>query len=134
MAVSFCFLSSSDGAAGHFKNNYTILNLLYHKKDFGLEACWTFSATGHGQDPCDEIGAIIKATAIRATLQGHPNTNFQSALEFWSFIFDRNDRSQLNEPSPIESCFLPKEQIERIYRDTGWLKSFESKNERMCIF
>ena len=82
MAVIFCFLSSSDGAAGHFKNNYTILNLLYHTKDFGLEACWTFLATGHGKGPCDGIGATVKATATRATLQGHPNTNFQSALDF----------------------------------------------------
>ena len=118
MAVIFCFLSSSDGAAGHFKNNYTILNLLYHKKDFGLETCWTFSATGHGKGPCDGVGATVKATATRATLQGHPNTNFQSALEFWNFIFERNDRSQLNEPSPVESCFLPKEQVEKICRGT----------------
>ena len=101
-----------------FKNNYTILNLLYRKKDFGLEACWTFSATGHDIDPCDGIGAIVKATGTRATPQGHTNTNFQSALDFWSFIFDRNDQSQLNEASPVDCCFLPKEQVERIYRDT----------------
>ena len=107
----------SDGAAGHFKNNYTLLDLLYHKKDFGLEAAWTFSATRHGKGPVDGIGATVKATATRAALQGRPNTNFQSALDFWSFTFDKNDRSQSNEPSPIECCFLPKERVEKVARD-----------------
>ena len=105
----FNFLSS-DGAASHFKNNYTLMNLLYQKKDFGLEAAWTFSATDHGKGPCDRIGAIVKATGTHTTLQGHPNTNFQSALDFWSFTtFDKNGRFQSNESNPIECWFLPKE-------------------------
>ena len=113
--IIFNFLSS-DGAASHFKNNYTIMNLLYHKRDFGIDAVWTFSATAHGKGPCDGIGATVKATATRATLQGQPNTNFQTALDFWSFTFDKNDRSHLNEPSSIECCFLEKERVEKIYR------------------
>lgn len=91
---------------------------MYHKKDFGLEAAWTFSATGHGKGPVDGIGATVKATATRAALQGRPNTNFQSALDFWSFTFDQNDCSQSNEPSPIECCFLAKEQVEKAARET----------------
>jgi hypothetical protein len=110
-------ISLSDGASSHFKNNYTLLNLLYHKKDFGLEAAWTFSATGHGKGPCDGIGATVKASATRTALQGHPDANFQKALDFWSFTFDANDRSELNEPSPIESSFLPKERVEKIFRE-----------------
>ena len=47
--IIFSFIYS-DGAASHFKNNYTLMNLLYHKKDFDLEAAWTFSLTGHGKD------------------------------------------------------------------------------------
>jgi hypothetical protein len=90
--------------------------LLYHKKDFGLEAAWTFSATGHGKGPCDGIGATVKATATSAAHQGHPDANFQKPLDFWSFTFDANDRSKLNEPSPIESSFLPKERVEKIFR------------------
>ena len=74
--------SFSDGASSHFKNNYTLLNLLYYKKDFGLEAAWTFSATGHGKGPCNSIGATVKATATRAALQCHPDANFQKALDF----------------------------------------------------
>ncbi|CAF4030591.1 unnamed protein product, partial [Rotaria magnacalcarata] len=109
----------SDGAADHFKNNYTMLNLFHHKKDFGIEACWTFSATGHSKGPCDGIGATVKATATHTTLQGHPDTNFQSALGFWSFICDKDDRSQFNEPSPIECGFMPKEQVEKIYQQAS---------------
>ena len=93
------------------------MNLLYHKKDFGLEAAWTFSATGHGKGPCDGIGATVKATATRAALQGRPNANFQTPLDFWSFTFDTNDRSEFKEPSPIESFFLPKEQVHKMFRE-----------------
>ena len=112
--IIFNFLSSG-GAASHFKNSYTIMNLLYHKKDFDIDVVWTFSATAHGKGPCGDIGVTVKATATRATLHGQPNTNFQTALGFWSFTFDKDDRSYLNEPSPIECCFLPKERVEKIY-------------------
>ena len=108
---------SSDDAASHFKNNCTLMSLLYHQKDFELEAAWTFSAMSHGKGLCDKISAAIKATPSCATLQSHPNTSFQTALDFWSFAFDDNHRSQLDESSPIECCFLPKERVQKIYRE-----------------
>ena len=58
------------------------MNLLYHKKNFDIDAVSTFSATAHGKGLCDGIAATVKATATRATLQGQPNTNFQTALDF----------------------------------------------------
>ena len=115
-SIVFNILSSND-AASHFKNNYTLMNLLYHKKDFDVEAAWTFSATGYGKGPCDGIGVAVKAIAARATLQGHPNTSFQTVLDSWSFTFDKNHRSQLDESSPLECCFLPKERVQKIYRE-----------------
>ncbi|CAF4583278.1 unnamed protein product, partial [Rotaria socialis] len=36
-----------DGAAAHFKNNASILNLVHHRRDFNLDGCWTFTVTGH---------------------------------------------------------------------------------------
>ena len=102
----------SDGAASHFKNNYNLLNLRHHKKDFGLAAAWTFSAACHGKGPCDGIGAAVKATVTRAALHGNPEAQFQKAMDFWSFIFHVNERFPTGESGPIESYFLPRARIE----------------------
>ena len=44
-----------------------MLNLVYHKVDFGLDASWSFSATGYGKGAGDGVGAPLKSTARRAT-------------------------------------------------------------------
>ncbi|CAF4215535.1 unnamed protein product [Adineta steineri] len=43
----------SDGAAMHFKNKYNMYNLSCHKEEFGLEAEWVFTPTGHGRSVVD---------------------------------------------------------------------------------
>ena len=45
-----------------------MLNLVYHKVDFGLDASWSFSVTGHGKGAGDGVGALLKSTARRAKL------------------------------------------------------------------
>ena len=59
------FLLFSDGACAHFKNNASMLNLVHHKTDFDLDACWTFTAAGHGKGAGDGIGAVLKSTTRR---------------------------------------------------------------------
>ena len=73
----------SDGACGHFRNNASILNLIHHKIDFDLDACWTFTATGHGKAAGDGIGAVLKSTARRATLS--KNILMSNAKDFYEF-------------------------------------------------
>ena len=73
---------SSDGAASHFKNNYTIMNLLHHKKDFDIDTVWTFSATGHGKGPCDGIGATVKATQLVLLFKVNRTHIFKQLLIF----------------------------------------------------
>ena len=78
------FLASfSDGACAHFKNNPSILNLIHHKIDFDLDACWSFTATGHGKGPSDGIGAVLKSIARRATLS--KNILISNARDFYEF-------------------------------------------------
>ena len=57
----------SDGAKQHFKNRYTMINMMYHKKEFNLEAEWHFHATSHDKNH-DGAGAIFKREATRASL------------------------------------------------------------------
>jgi hypothetical protein len=66
--ISINFFLFSDGASAHFKNNTSIFNLIHHKSDFGLDACWTFTATEHGKGAGDGVGAVLKSTARRVTL------------------------------------------------------------------
>ena len=59
----------TDGAASQYKNFKNINNLLYHERDFGLEAEWHFFATSHGKNACDGIGGTVKREASRASLK-----------------------------------------------------------------
>ena len=76
-----CF---SDSASAHFKNNLCMINLAHHKVDFGLEATWTFTATGHGKGAGDGIGAFLKSTARRATLS--KGVHLLSPKDFYNFL------------------------------------------------
>ncbi|CAF1619925.1 unnamed protein product [Adineta ricciae] len=62
----------SDGASAHFKNNASVLNPIHHNRDFGLDASWTFTATGHDNPPVnifyldsDEVEKVKKTYKTR---------------------------------------------------------------------
>lgn len=59
----------SDGAAAQYKNKYNLLNLVNHKKDFGIDAEWHFFATSHGKGACDGVGGTVKKHAYFTSLQ-----------------------------------------------------------------
>jgi len=65
----------SDSACVHAKKNASILNVIHHKMAFDLDACWTFTATGHGKGAGDGIGAVLKSIARRTTLFKNNNLN-----------------------------------------------------------
>lgn len=50
----------SDGCAAQFKNKFTLSNLCFFKKDFGVEGEWNFFATSHGKGAVDGIGGTVK--------------------------------------------------------------------------
>ena len=87
---------SNDGASAHFKNNLSILNLAYHKIDFGFDAAWTFSGTSHGKGPEDDVGAFRKSTARRATLS--KGVHLSSPKDFYDFLVkDQFEKAKLLE-------------------------------------
>jgi len=61
-----CF---SDGCSSQYKNRNNFLNLCYHARDCNLMAKWSFFATSHGKQPCDEIGGTMKRLAAKASFQ-----------------------------------------------------------------
>ena len=76
----------SDGGGSQFKNKFMFCNLLFHKKDFGFDADWSFFATAHGKGPIDGIGGEVKRTVWRAILQGKIVIN--DAKEFFNAAQD----------------------------------------------
>ncbi len=105
----------SDGAIGHFKNNLSIFNLIHHKADFELEACWSFTASGHGKSAGNGIGAVLKSTARRVTLS--KNILLSSAKDFFEFSqnqqFETAKKSNRNNPA-VEVFFLDADEIEKV--------------------
>ncbi|EDO45444.1 predicted protein [Nematostella vectensis] len=71
----------SDGAGSQFKNRYNLSCLLYHQRDFGSEATWSFFETAHGKGPCDGIGAKVKRVVWRSILQN--KSVVTNAAEFY---------------------------------------------------
>jgi hypothetical protein len=93
-------------------------NLIYHKEDFDIEACWTFSASGHGKGPCDGIGATVKSTATRSVLT--TGKGFLSVEDFYNFTKKFNDdvvRVNNIAEVPINVFYLESAVVERVLQD-----------------
>ena len=108
------FHSFSDGASAHFKNNASIFNLTHHKAHFGLDACWTFTATGHGKGAGDGIGAVLKSTAQHVTLA--KNILLSSPKDFYGFSKEQQlQTAQANgkEDPAIHIFFLDAREVEK---------------------
>ncbi len=119
-------LSFSDGTSAHFNNNASILNLIHHKADFDLEACWTFTATGHGKGAGDGIGAILKSTARRATLS--KNILLSTAKDFYEFSqkqqLETAKRSNKGSPG-VHVSYIEADEVEKI--KNNYLKARSGK-------
>ena len=111
-------LGFSDGAASSFKNNLNILNLAFHQEDFGIDACWTYSVTGHGKGPGDGVGDLLKSTARRHTLS--KNILLSSARDFYEFSKKQQMETarahNKNEPS-VHVFFIATEEVDRVSID-----------------
>ncbi|CAF1544024.1 unnamed protein product [Adineta ricciae] len=116
----------SDGACAHFKNNASILNLIHHKIDFGLDACWTFTATGHGKGAGDGVGAVLKSTTRRNTLS--KNILMSNAKDFYEFSqrqqLETARRSNKDIPA-IHVFYLESDEVEKV--KNNYLKTRSEK-------
>ena len=95
-----------------------MVNLQHHQHDFNISASWTFSSRGHGKEPCDGIGGVVKSSANRFILLS--DTVILWAEDFFNFTKKFNEdaakSSQTNEP-PINVCYLKRNDIERVTED-----------------
>lgn len=73
-------------------------NLAHHRRDFHIEASWTFSASGHGKGPCDGVGAVVKSTATHHLLKGGPDASFSTPKDLFEWCLKKNDRMVIAKP------------------------------------
>jgi hypothetical protein len=95
-----------------------MFNLIYHKQDFGLEACWTFTSTAHGKGPGDGLGASVKSTATRHIISS--NISISSAEDFYEFTRKFNDDAanmSTNNQPPIHTFFIKSTTVENVYNE-----------------
>ena len=59
----------TDGSSAQYKNLYNFNNICKHMDDFALKCEWHFFASCHGKSSCDGIGAIVKRSVSKASLQ-----------------------------------------------------------------
>ena len=132
------FLLFSDGACEHFKNNASILNLIHHKIGFGLDACWTFTATGHGKGAGDSIGAVLKSRARRATLS--KNILMSNAKYFYEFTQKRQlgtARRPNKDILDVYVFFLESDEVQEVknsYLKAGSEKLRTTSEKDFCFY
>ena len=75
----------SDGCAAQYKNCKNLVNLCYHKEDFGIQAEWHFFATSHGKGPCDGVRGTVKHEAAKASLQRPYHNQIMTTYQLYTF-------------------------------------------------
>lgn len=77
---------NSDGCSGQYKNRSMFKFLCLHKKNFGITASFSFSATSHGKCPCDGICGICKREARKESLRRPDDNPIMTVYDLYAFM------------------------------------------------
>ena len=83
-----------------------MLNLTFHKQDFGFDAVWNFFATSHGKSPCDGLGATIKIKLTIESLSRTKTNPIFTALQAYEFC--------KNTMNTVELFYIPKDDLTQV--------------------
>ena len=120
----------TDGGPSHFKNRYNILNLSFHKIDFGVRAIWTFTATSHGKGPMVGLSAAVKSTATRYLMRHGPEEAFKSAKQFYEFSKQRHESSQF----PIQLLYTESKEVVHLHEQRNTKRWEKTKSKLSYIY
>ena len=99
----------TDGCAEQYKNLKNFKNLAAHKEDFGIEADWSFSATGHGKGPWDGLAGSAKREAALESLRRPSMEQIQTPSDFYKFVKEKFINVQVE--------FISEEQIQEVEKE-----------------
>ena len=74
-----------------------------------MDACWTFSDTGHGKGPCGGIRTSVKTIATRKILTR--GTMLSTAEQLFQFTLNFNRASNATDP-PIHAFYISATEVE----------------------
>ena len=115
----------TDGSAAQYKNFKSFLNLLHHKNDFGIDACWSFHATSHGKGPCDGIGGSVKRATANESLRRSSLEQITNVVTMYTFC--RNTFNDIHfEIISSEDIEATKPTLEKRFRLGSTLKGTRS--------
>jgi hypothetical protein len=80
-----------------------------------LDACWTFTTTGHGKGAGDGLGAVLKSTARRVTLA--KNLLLSAPKDFYEFSRQQQltTAETMDRATPgIHVFFVSAEEVEQM--------------------
>lgn len=107
-----------------------MINLIHRKSDFGIEASWTFCASGHGTGPSDGMGATVKSSANRSIIKsGATLSTPQNFFDFTKKINEKAAKSKCTDEPPINAYYLSCTTIDDI-TETLLSDRFEQLNGR----
>ncbi|KAJ8666886.1 hypothetical protein QAD02_008548 [Eretmocerus hayati] len=104
VTVVIYFWNERNFSSQHFKSKSNFVNLIQHEEDFGLKDEWHFHVTTHGKNACDGIGATIKSTARRESLQKGSSGHILTPSELYHWTKNRFQN--------MEISFLSKDHYE----------------------
>lgn len=55
-----------------------------HEAQFGISGRWSYLESGHGNGPCDGLGASVKRAAYNAVKQGKTSIHCSEELLKWA--------------------------------------------------
>ena len=83
-----------------------------------MDACWTFTATGHGKGAGDGIGAVLKSTARRVTRAS--NILLSTPRDFYEFSQQqqlKTAKAKDQQEPGVHLLFLKAEEVDRAKED-----------------
>ena len=99
----------TDGCAEQYKNLKNFKNLTEHQSDFGVEADWSFSATGHGKGPWDGLAGSAKREAALESLRRPSTDQIQTPSDFYKFVKEKFKKVQVE--------FISEEKIQQVEKE-----------------
>lgn len=117
----------TDGAPQQYKNYKNVINLANHKNDYGVNAEWHFFPTAHGKGPCDGLGATVKRSAVRASLQ---STNvILTANDLFKWLKDTPRLPNIHfEYLDLKVYDLMKKKLNKRFTNNCRIKSLQQKH------
>lgn len=117
----------TDGAPQQYKNYKSVINLAYHFEDYGINAEWHFFPTAHGKGPCDGLGATVKRSAVRASLQS--TSTILTAEEFFNWLKNIDRLQNIHFEYFKSADYNPmKKKLNKRFMITNRIKALQQKH------